>query len=283
MRPYFEPVVGVILLGVWWLLVAPRIVGYVPMRDDTFATNPYAVLVAIGFALAIAISRVRPGAALTLAGGLVALQLLFWPMRFGQSSWIAYLLLIGLAAGVGAYSRGAGRKVKFALSLLLAVVVSALLTLPSLSLSGVEGTINGKPWQSPEVIQGFLVWTAVGVLLTVAAWNVGSRNRHLGIRGAVLSSDGIQDRGSAAVDGQDGFHASRSGSALFGSLSPREREIFVLVARGLSNSEVAAAASIGESTVKTHLSSILTKLGLTSRSQIVVYAYENGIASPHRV
>ncbi|TFD08441.1 LuxR family transcriptional regulator [Cryobacterium sp. TMT1-2-2] len=62
------------------------------------------------------------------------------------------------------------------------------------------------------------------------------------------------------------------------TLSSREREIFLLAARGLSNSDIAHSAHIGESTVKTHLSSILTKLGFTSRAQIVAHAYQSGLS-----
>jgi DNA-binding NarL/FixJ family response regulator len=61
------------------------------------------------------------------------------------------------------------------------------------------------------------------------------------------------------------------------TLTPREREVFLLVARGLSNSELAAAAFVSETTAKTHLRNILTKLGLQSRVQVVIYAYENGL------
>jgi DNA-binding NarL/FixJ family response regulator len=61
------------------------------------------------------------------------------------------------------------------------------------------------------------------------------------------------------------------------SLTPREREIFLLVARGLSNAEVASAAFVTETTAKTHLRSILSKLALQSRIQIVIFAYENGL------
>jgi DNA-binding NarL/FixJ family response regulator len=52
------------------------------------------------------------------------------------------------------------------------------------------------------------------------------------------------------------------------------------MARGLSNEELAAAAFISRATVKTHVSNILSKLHLTSRIQIVVWAYEHGLAGP---
>lgn len=63
------------------------------------------------------------------------------------------------------------------------------------------------------------------------------------------------------------------------ALSPREREIFLMAARGMSNPDIAKAAFISESTTKTHIRSILAKLDLRSRVQIVVYAYEHGLVS----
>jgi DNA-binding NarL/FixJ family response regulator len=65
-------------------------------------------------------------------------------------------------------------------------------------------------------------------------------------------------------------------------LTPREREIAALLARGWSNRRIAEELSISEHTVRTHVTAILGKLGLTGRAQVALWAVAQGLVAPPR-
>ncbi len=85
--------------------------------------------------------------------------------------------------------------------------------------------------------------------------------------------------GISGFSGSSGSTPGRANADL-SALTPREREVLGLIARGLSNAELAAALTLSEATVKTHVARILAKLQLRDRVQAVVLAYETGLVSP---
>ncbi|MEU8007645.1 response regulator transcription factor [Catellatospora sp. NPDC049111] len=77
-----------------------------------------------------------------------------------------------------------------------------------------------------------------------------------------------------------GGRAAPTPSAELARLTEREHEVLILLGRGMSNPELAAALFVSEHTVKTHVSSVLSKLGLRDRVQAVIAAYESGLIRP---
>ena len=111
---------------------------------------------------------------------------------------------------------------------------------------------------------GFLLKDTTPVMLRDAIRTVHSGN-------AVLAPTDL----STLLDSQ--FREVSPPPAAYLTLTDKEREVFDAVARGLSNTEIAALVFAGESTVKTHVGAILRKLGLRDRVQIVVFAHQHGL------
>jgi DNA-binding NarL/FixJ family response regulator len=112
---------------------------------------------------------------------------------------------------------------------------------------------------------GFLLKDTTPVLLRDAIRTVHTGN-------AVLAPEDL----AVLLDGQ--FQARTPAPAAYEDLTEKEREVFAAVARGLSNTEIAAQIFASESTVKTHVGAILRKLALRDRVQIVVFAHQHGLA-----
>lgn len=82
------------------------------------------------------------------------------------------------------------------------------------------------------------------------------------------------------IEGYTRRPAPPGSEAELARLTDREREILALLATGRSNAELAAHLYLGEGTIKTHVSNVLSKLGLRDRVQAVVFAYESGLVEP---
>jgi DNA-binding NarL/FixJ family response regulator len=96
-------------------------------------------------------------------------------------------------------------------------------------------------------------------------------------RGGALLAPSVAPR---VLDEATGARASDPEHELLASLSPREREVLELLGRGLSNRRIAAELYVSEKTVKTHVSSILSKLRVDDRTQAALFAVRNGLVQP---
>ena len=93
----------------------------------------------------------------------------------------------------------------------------------------------------------------------------------------------LEQRLRSDLGGEDGVTevpVTDEAAAALATLSPRERDVLGAVARGTSNADIARELWLSEATVKTHISSVLSKTGTTSRVQAAVFAYESGFVRP---
>ncbi len=102
-------------------------------------------------------------------------------------------------------------------------------------------------------------------------------------RGEALLEPRVQGRLLAALAGaeprSEGAREPEPGQGQYDALTPREREVLRLIARGLTNQDIAGRLFVSEATVKTHINNLFSKLGVRDRAQAVAYAYRHGLAS----
>ena len=99
-------------------------------------------------------------------------------------------------------------------------------------------------------------------------------------RGHALLAPEVTRRVIGRMAGERPADPDRPEPAELAHLTAREREVLVLLGRGLSNAEIAGELVLGEATVKTHVSNVLAKLHLRDRVQAVIYAYDAGLILP---
>ena len=133
-------------------------------------------------------------------------------------------------------------------------------------------------FEQDDYIFGALGAGASGFLLKRTAPEELVAAIHTIAAGDSLLSPSVTRRVVERMSGQPPPDAARD--ARLDELTPREREVLSLVARGLSNGEIAVELVIEESTVKTHVKRILAKVGARDRVQAVIFAYASGLVSP---
>jgi DNA-binding CsgD family transcriptional regulator len=162
-------------------------------------------------------------------------------------------------------------------------------------MTGRQGLYN-PPMNRPP-LRAIVVWGLIAALLLACLWLVAwaplllDRGRELWGAVIALVAVGVglmlADRRRppsppaqpASPPAAPGPAAAADPAGAVDALSPREREILALLARGLSNKELARALSLSENTIKTHLANLYAKLGVGRRTQALVVAQRLGIGS----
>lgn len=248
------PVIGALLLLNW--IVSEESRG--PWPELLLFLVPVAVMVGIAPWVPVASLAIMLLLPLAQVAGLV--------VGPASQTWTVYLAvpLVGLI--LGAVAEGRVRRYVLVVGFVWSGFVAYLMAAPGPQGSWAQwNALYGR--QNPHE-QDFVLIAAVAFGLFLLLWGIGVLYR-LALQGkfariaALLSDERREETSPRPV------HTTLSG------LSPRELEIYALVARGLSNAEIASQEHISEATVKTHVSSILRKLELRSRTQLAAHA--NGL------
>jgi DNA-binding CsgD family transcriptional regulator len=274
-RILIEPVAGAAFIGLWLLA--------------EFGRQPNFVVFAL-FGVAIALSRLAPRIALVvLLAGLAAatvatatfprlpasgdLTHFDYPVTplhpMNANDWPAYAAVLVVPALVAAWATRRTLRIS-----LIATVVG------SIWLAALIASAQGLPWNHGRLVnwvnlpmadelRTFLAFSVILLALGLALWATGWL-----IGGAIRFIRTLMRDPVIRVRINDAFGLGREEAP---ALTARERDVLLLVSDGKSNAEIATALFLSEATVKSHLRSILTKLGLKSRTEIVAHAWRTGM------
>jgi len=183
---------------------------------------------------------------------------------------------------------GDGREVAYRTRLLRPDVVLMDVRMPDLDgISATRDLLASFPdakvlilttFEQDDYIFGALTAGASGFLLKRTRPEELIAAIHTVAAGDSLLSPSVTSRVIERMAGQPALDGPRD--PRLAELTPRETEVLELIARGLSNGEIAEELVIGESTVKTHLKRVLAKLQVRDRVQAVIFAYESGLTRP---
>ena len=226
----------------------------VPGTSDVVGSLPLLAVTTLPVTLALAVRRAAPLPAIVVASGLLAVQGVLTTPTEGLSVLGTMLVL---TYSLSAYA-----------PLPQALVGGAVLMACNVPLSE-----DADDWAFAAVVFG-AAW--------LVGYVVGRRSEEVQVLTGDVEELTQQLEEAATLLAEASRRAATPGPAgELPGLTPRELEVVRQVARGFSNAEIAAELVISEWTVKTHVASVLRKLGLRDRSQVVVAAYESGVVRPH--
>jgi DNA-binding CsgD family transcriptional regulator len=227
-----------------------------PGVGEVTGSRPILSLTTLAMTLPLAVRRTAPLTVLVVVFGAAAVQSLLTTPTEGLSTLVAML--------VAAYSSSAFASVgKAAVSAVTIVVAIAVLAQASGD-GAFMAIVFGSAW-----LMGFVVAQRTGQLQQVSGDNRDLAQRLSEATALIAEAERRRSAGASVAAPGD-----------LAELTGRELEVARAIATGMSNSEIAAALVISEWTVKTHVASILRKLGLRDRTQVVVAAYESGLVRP---